>query len=156
MKHPCMLKERTPQPALAIRSRANTAVESIPQRIEEAYKAIAEYMQALGEQPAGPPYAAYYNMDMTDLDLEAGVPVTRAMPGNGEICAGELPGGRAATCLYTGPYHRLEEGYNALSDWIQENRYETTGVAYEFYLNSPVETPPEELQTEIVYPLRAQ
>jgi effector-binding domain-containing protein len=66
----------------------------------------------------------------------------------------EIPGGKLAQCLYIGPYNKIEPAYNALTEWVKENGYEATGVAYEFYLNDPGEVAPEELLTQIVFPLK--
>jgi effector-binding domain-containing protein len=44
--------------------------------------------------------------------------------------------------------------YEALARWIEENGYEPAGVAYEMYLNDPTETPPGQLQTQIVFALK--
>ncbi len=93
-------------------------------------------------------------MDTQDLELEIGFPVTRDLPGRGDIQAGELPGGKVATCLYTGPYSDMELAYTALSRWMEENGYEPTGVAYEMYLSDPEETPPDRHQTQIAFPLK--
>lgn len=152
MSYKCELKELPTQPTLAIRTR--TAVQDLSQVMGEAYGSVAHYLGELGEYPAGPPFAAYYNMDMQDLDVEIGFPVARELASRGNIQAGEIAGGKAATCLYTGPYEDIEQPYEALSQWIEENAYEPTGVAYEMYLNDPQETPPEELQTQIVFPLK--
>ena len=104
-------------------------------------------------EPAGPPFTAYFNMDMDDLDVEIGFPVPVSLPGKGDIQASEVPEGKAATCLYTGPYSDIGQGYEALTAWINEHGYQPTGVAYEFYLNDPNITPPPELMTQIVFPL---
>jgi effector-binding domain-containing protein len=120
----------------------------------KAYGAIYEYLVELGEKPTDAPFAAYYNMDMQDLDLEIGWPVPRELPRKDDIKASEIPGGKAATCIFTGPYSELEPAYNAISQWIKDNGYEITGIAYEFYLNDPGETPPEELQTKIAFRLK--
>jgi effector-binding domain-containing protein len=152
MSYKCDVKEQATQPTLAIRTR--TAVQELGRVLGEAYGTIAQYLGQLGEQPAGPPFAAYYNMDMQDLDVEIGFPVARELPSQGDIQASEIPGGKVATCLYTGPYSDIEPAYNALSRWVEENGYGTTGVAYEVYLSDPQETPPEELQTQIVFPLK--
>jgi effector-binding domain-containing protein len=112
-------------------------------------------MAELGEQCAGPPYAAYYNEDMENLDVEIGCPVARELPGRGEIRAGEIPGGKVATCLHIGSYSDIGPAYVALSQWMEENDHAPAGAAYEFYLNDPDETPPEELQTQIMFPLRS-
>jgi effector-binding domain-containing protein len=153
MPYQCELKEQSAQKTLSIRTR--TAVQDLPQVFGEGYGQIAQYLGQLGEQPIGPPFAAYYNMDMADLDVELGFPVARALPGQGEIKAGEIPGGRVATCLYTGPYSDIEAAYNTLMKWMEANGYQATGVSYELYLNDPDETPAAELQTQIIFPLES-
>jgi effector-binding domain-containing protein len=120
----------------------------------EAYGAIAQYLGELGACPAGPPFVAYYNEDMQDLDIEIGFPVAQELAARGDIQPGEIPGGKVATCLYTGPYSGIALAYEALSQWMNQNSYQPTGVAYEIYLSDPDETPPEELQTQIAFPLR--
>jgi len=152
MSYKCEVKEQTTQPTLAIRTRVS--VQDLPQTLGGAYGAIAQYLGELGEQPVGPPFAAYHNMDMQNLDVEMGFPVSRKLASRGDIQAGEIPGGKAATCLHTGPYGEIEPAYDALSQWIKDNGYEATGVAYEMYLNDPEQTAPQELQTQIVFPLK--
>jgi effector-binding domain-containing protein len=39
--------------------------------------------------------------------------------------------------------------------WMAEQGYEGTGVSYELYLNDPTETPPAELQTQIIFPVKS-
>ena len=152
MVYHCEVREQPAQPALSIRAR--TSVQDLPAVIGKAYGAIAQYVGGLGEAPAGPPFAAYYNMDMQDLDVEMGFPVRKPMAGQGEIKAGQIPGGKAATCLHTGPYSDLRLAYQALWDWIKERGFQTTGVVYEMYLNDPTQTPPQELKTLLSFPLK--
>ena len=152
MAYECEIKEQPAQPTLSIRTR--TPLQEMPQILGQAYGAIAQYLCALGEQPAGPPFVAYYNMDMKDLDIEAGFTVSTKTTGSGNIEAGELPSGKMATCVHKGPYSDLEPAYAALSEWIEAHGYEATGVAYEFYLSDPGEVPPQELLTQIAFPLR--
>lgn len=154
MAYHCEVKTQPTQPTLSIRTR--TPVQHLPQVFGEGYGQIAQYLGQLGEAPIGPPFAAYYNMDMTDLDVELGFPVARQLPGKDEIKAGEIPGGRVATCLHTGPYRDIEPAYTALMTWLADNKYKATGVAYELYLNDPGETPPAELQTQIIFPLKGE
>jgi len=51
-------------------------------------------------------------------------------------------------------YHILGAAYNEMTDWMQKNQCIPTGVAYEFYLNSPEEVPESELLTKIMFPLK--
>ena len=151
MSYPCKVKEQAAQKTLSIRTRA--AVQDLPQMFEAGYGQIAQYLGELGEQPVGPPFAAYYNMDMANLDIEFGFPVARILPGRAEIKAGEIPAGQVATCLHIGPYSEMEPAYNALTKWVEDNGYESTGIVYELYLNDPRETPPA--QTQIIFPLKS-
>jgi len=152
MTYQCELKDQPAQPTLVIRTR--TPVQDLPQLMGETYGTIAQYLRELDECPAGPPFAVYHNMDMQDLDIEIGFPVARELQGQGTIQSSELPAGDVATCLYTGPYQDIGQPYEALSQWITDRGREPTGVSYEFYLNDPQETPPEQLQTQIVFPLK--
>lgn len=152
MIYKCELREQATQPALSIRTR--TRVQDLPQVLGTGYGAIAQYLGELQEEPVGPPFAIYYTEDMQNLDIEFGFPVSRRLAGRSDIQASETPGGKVATCLHTGPYSELEPAYNALSQWIKDNGYESTGVAYEMYLNDADQTPPQELKTQIAFLLK--
>jgi effector-binding domain-containing protein len=147
----CELKEQTPQPVLSKRFRA--PVEKLPEVLGETFQAVIQFLTEAGEQPAGPAFAAYYNMDMADLDVEAGFIVARELAAEGDILSGQIPGGSMAACLHRGPYSEMEPTYDALANWIKEQGHEVTGVTYEMYLNGPP-TPPEEYLTQILMPLK--
>jgi effector-binding domain-containing protein len=151
MTYHCETIDRPAQPVLSIRAR--TSVQDLPQALGKAYGAIMQYLGELGVPPAGAPFVAYFNMDMQDLDIEIGIPVMQPLSGRGEVQASAIPAGKSATILHTGPYPEVEAAYKALSAWVTENRYTTTGVSYEFYLNDPEQTPQQELQTQILFPL---
>ena len=147
------LLEGIARPVLAVRVR--TSLEGIPQKLGESYGVIGEYLDELGESMAGAPYAAFYNMDMQDLDVEIGMPVSRELPGRGAIQAGHIPGGKAASGINTGPYREMEPTYEALAQWMAEKGLEPTGVAYEFYIDDPAEIPQKVVRTQIYFPLKA-
>ena len=148
----CELIERPAQPVLSIRAR--TSVQNLPILFGKVYGIIGQYLGELRQQPSGAPFTAYYNMDMQDLDVEIGFPVARPLPGKGEVLAGEIPAGRYAACLHIGPYDAIETAYNALQAWLKEHGHEATGVSYEFYLNDPQQVPPQELQTQVLFPVK--
>lgn len=143
----------SPRPVLAIRVR--TPVEGMPQKLGESFGAIGHYLAEVGGQMAGAPYAAFYNMDMQDLDVEIGFPVQGQIPGRGDIQASHVPGGQAASGIFTGPYSEMEPAYEAIAKWMTEKGLEPTGVAYEFYIDDPAETPMEKVRTQIYFPLKA-
>lgn len=146
------LSEQKEQPVLYIRIR--TALSSLPKVIGDAYGEIINYMTEIGERPADAPYTAYYNLNMQDLDVEMGFPVRRRLPERGEIKSGAIPGGKVVSCMYKGSYTKMEEPYNKIFKWIEENGYEQRGIYYEYYYNSPNEVPESELLTKIVIPLK--
>lgn len=146
------LTEQDARPALMIRTR--TAVEDLPRVIGEVYEKIMSHLAVLGQQPADMPYTCYYNMDMQDLDVEIGFPVAQVLPGQGEIRAGEIPGGRYVSLMYKGPYAGMEKPYNEMFAWMKEQGLEQTGIYYEYYYNAPGEVPEAELLTRIAMPVK--
>lgn len=152
MGYKCEVKEKKAQLVLSVRIKS--AIQDLPQVLGKYYGAIAQYLGELGENPAGPPFVAYYNMDMQNLDIEIGFPVSKKLGGKEDIKMSEIPSGRFASYLYTGPYNEIEPAYNELTNWVEEKGYQSTGVAYEIYLNDPSQTPPEDLQTEIHFLLK--
>jgi effector-binding domain-containing protein len=152
MEYQCELKEQAAQPALSVRT--HSAVQDVPSLFGKTYGAIMQYLAELGEQPAGMPFAAYYDLNMENMDIEIGFPVGRPLAGKGEIQASEFPGGKLASVMHIGPYDQLIAAYEALGQWVKAQGYEATGVAYELYYSEP-ETPPMEIRTEIIFPLKS-
>jgi effector-binding domain-containing protein len=148
----CVLKEEQAQPALCVRAR--TSVKDFPLLLGRIYGDIAGYLSELGEYPSGPPFVAYYNMDMEALDVDVGMPVARELSPRGEIRLEELPQGKYASCIHKGPYAEIPAAYESLSQWMQQNGHQSVGVAYEFYLNDPQTTAPQELLTEVRFLLK--
>ena len=67
-----------------------------------------------------------------------------------------LNGGRTAILTYTGPYSGIGTAYQTLfGDWLPKSDEEPANVpCYEISLNSPHDTRPEDLITEICLPLK--
>lgn len=157
MAYTCELTKQEHQPTLTVRTR--TAVEDLPQVLGRVYGEIGAYLSEMGERPAGPPFAAYYNLDMDDMDVEIGFPVPEPLPdktldSGDEIKSGEMPEGDLAVCHYVGPYDKISTAYDALSRWVQQQGRKPTGVVYEVYLSDPSEIESDELQTQILFPLK--
>lgn len=146
------IRETKEQKTMAIRT--FTPMEKLSEVMGQSYGEIMAFMTSNGIATAGPPYAMYHNMDMSNLDVEMGFPVTAAKAGNGRIKAAKLPGGKAAVTMHTGPYDAIGETYNNLAAFMKEKGLTPETSCYEFYLNDPRETPPAELKTEIYFPLK--
>ncbi|MDD3364535.1 MAG: GyrI-like domain-containing protein [Syntrophomonas sp.] len=144
--------EKAAQQVISIRTRSS--VENLPQVLGGAYGSIMNYLNEIGVEPAGAPFVGYFNMDMHDLDIEVGFPVSKPLAGKGELKPGEIPAGPQVSCIHIGPYNQVEPAYNAIMEWIAANGHTSTGVCYEFYLNDPANTPANELLTKIVFMLK--
>lgn len=144
-----LLRKRE-QPTLSIRTRAK--VEDLPMLIGEGYCRMADYLKELGELLSDVPYVAYHNMDMQNLDVEIGFPVSKTLPEKGEIQPGSIPEGNVVFCMYRGAYREMASTYSEMADWIGKNGLKPAGTAYEYYYNGP-EYPESELLTMIVMPV---
>jgi AraC family transcriptional regulator len=67
-----------------------------------------------------------------------------------------LPGGKTAVLTFKGPYTEVQAAYNSLfGNWLPKSGEEPADApCYEIYLNSPRDTAPEDLLTEICLPLK--
>jgi effector-binding domain-containing protein len=141
------LKEIEEFPVLMMRRR--TSLEGLKEVISDGFMKIATYLEYLGESPAGPPYAAYYNNEMNDLDIEIGFPVVSPLPGQGAIHGSFVRAYTAVECLHKGPYSKFSETYGEMIKWMESHDLSPAGAYYEAYLNSPGDTPESELLTVI-------
>lgn len=146
------MREQSYQSVLSIRTR--TDITRLPGLIAESYSRIRQYLNDLDIEPEGPPFVAYYNFDMNDLDVEMGFPVDDVIPGDRDMCPGELERGRMVTCMYEGAYDGLKDVYAKMNVYIEEKGLKAKGISYEFYYNSPADVKrPEELMTRIDLPV---
>jgi hypothetical protein len=105
---------RAEQPYVAIRTRVTMAdLGGLAARFAEVFA----WLGARGVRPAGPPFLRYHVIDMArELEVDAGVPITAALDGAGDIVGGVLPPGRYATLMWVNPAG-LTEATKAVLDW---------------------------------------
>jgi len=143
--------QREDQPVLSIRT--STSMRDLPETILHALAKVARRLADHGVIPSGPAFVGYFNLDMNDMAVEIGFPIKHPIPEDGEVKVRTIPGGPAGVCLYTGPYQELATAYQQLNSYIEAQGREPTGISYEFYMNDPAVTPPNELETQIIFPL---
>ena len=143
----CELKELAPSPALLIR--ASTTMGELGSLFESGYHDILQHLASQGKPPSGPPFARYFGMSAGTFEVEFGFPVEGGVESGGRAVAGSTPSGKAASCLYIGPYGEIEAAYDALMKWVDDNGLVLSGEAYEIYLDNPAETPPDQLRTRV-------
>jgi len=60
-----------------------------------------------------------------------------------------IPAGRYAHAIHRGGYDGLPGAWAALKEWATVNGRKVTQPGYEIYLNTPMDTPKENLRTEL-------
>ena len=137
-------------------------MDGFPAAVDAAFPALFGWLAGRGIQP-GPPFIRYHVIDMpAELDVEFGVPVVAAVPGDDRVRAGVLPAGRYVTLRHTGPYDGLVASNAALQDWAKArgitfgSRDTGHGEAWpgrvEHYLTDPSAEPdPAKWQVDIAY-----
>jgi effector-binding domain-containing protein len=152
MPYTCELSSIDPHPVIMIRSRA--AADDLPEIFEGSFARLLAYLEETGEDISGPPFAIYHDMLSDEPDVAMCLPITKMVPDNTDIICREVAIKNAASTVHTGPYEEIESAYMALAEWISQNGQEPTGESYEFYLNDPGTTSPEDLQTVLFMPLK--
>ena len=152
MSYLFQIVETEKQPVLSVQT--TTSVDKMPDLLGTVYSSIVNYMIESGEEPLGPAFVAYYNMDMENLNIEIGFPISKEIEGKGDISLRYIPAGKKATGFHKGPYNEIGPLYDRLATWISEKGYEPTGVVYEYYYNSPQEIPESELLTKVEFLLK--
>jgi len=89
-----------------------------------------------------------------DCDVEVALPVTGAVTvRDPAVGVRVLPGCRALSVLYRGPYENLPLAHRQVREYLDAHGLRQTGPEREVYLNDPAEIEAEDLMTEIQYPV---
>lgn len=109
---------------------------------------------------AGRMVGVYYDdpsaVAAVDLSSHAGIEMPEDVALDAPLEVVRLPGGQHAVLRYQGPYSGLPAAYEQLyRNWLpQSGREPADSPVWELYLNSPMDTAPENLLTEICMPLQ--
>lgn len=128
---------------------------------EGPYETIRQTFEKLSRAglPSGPLVAVYYDdphvVPPADLRSEAGVVVAEDFRIQGDLHQVVLPAGQYAKAAYAGPYEGLpgawEEFY--MRGIPAAGLHTRQDLCFEKYLNTPLDTRPEDLVTELYAPL---
>ena len=146
------LQHVTAQPTLVVR--INLGPRDMGEVISHALNAVQEYLMRAQVRPVGPPFTRYLVMTDELKRAETGFPVEWAVEGSELVVASQLPAGRVARMVYTGPYGGLMAAHNRVLDWIRGRGLTPAGGPIEIYLNDP-ETVEDasDYRSEIIWPI---
>ena len=122
----------------------------------EGYQRLWAYIAKCGKQMAGAPYCKYTNgrENFMKWDIELGVPVSEPLPEQDGVYMSKTCEGKAITAIHKGAYKDIEKTYAPMMQYLAENKLESTGTYYDYYLNNPADTPESELLTKVVFPIK--
>jgi AraC family transcriptional regulator len=140
------------QPFMFVRMRVGRS--ELSTAIGEGLGKAFPYAMRIGLAIAGRPLTRYLSTGPGLYEIEVGVPVSPAGPGEGDVQAGSLPGGPVAVAVHAGPYDQLTETYAALERWIEANGFRIGSAPWESYITDPADHPdPADWRTEVYWPL---
>ena len=120
---------------------------------------LPEYIKKNNLKTAGAPMA-WYTKQKAPFFFEAGIPVNKAgtKPVKG-VQIRQLNAGKALIVHFFGPFELLPVGYDAVKDWMKENKKTLAGPSYEIYITDPIDkngkpVDPYKVQTDIVFPIK--
>ena len=131
-------------------------------RIPEAFPKLFHWIIGKGYIPAGPPSGTYFNAPeqvpaeelLWEIQCPIGGDVAPGGPDEQGLGVKRVEGAEVAATMHKGPYEKVAGTIQALEAWIAENGYQIVGPYEEVYISEPEKTPPEELLTEIRFPVR--
>ncbi len=152
------LENRNAQPYVGIRTQV--PMKEFKKVIPQLHGEVFAWLEKQRVAPTGAPFMRYYVINMeSKMDIEMGVPVANALPGDDRVHAGVLPAGRYAALVYTGVRNGIK-GNAALLDWAAKkglvwDRWEVEngdafGARLESYLTNPADEPDQaKWETEV-------
>lgn len=163
--HPTFCPQEPPMYPIAIRQDPARRLAALPHNgayhdINRAYDKLGAILGARGLWPqAGAMVAVYYDdpaaTPPADLTSHAGVAFGPEVVLDAPLEVVHLPAGPHAVLRYKGPYSGLSAAYGHLFGWLPTSGHDPAdSPVFEIYLNTPMDTAPEDLLTEICVPLR--
>lgn len=125
------IQQRAPQSVVSIR--ATVTINQLGEAMDDRLRALSDYLQQRGVQPAGPPFVRYHTFGETETDLETGIPVSESVASEGRIISGALPAGPAIATWHIGAHDTLGDAYARIHAWLHEYGREPDGAAWEVY-----------------------
>ncbi len=120
---------------------------------------IPELMKLQQLIVTGPP-VAWYKTNTAPFFFEAGIPVNKKpakLPKG--FFTRNIGGDSSVIAHFYGPYALTSMGYDAISDFMADNKKKRNGIPYEMYVTEPVgkdgkAIDPYKVQTDIIFPYK--
>jgi len=122
------------------------------ENMDEIITELIEFIEENNLTITGHLFARNYK-ENNEIKYEFGIPIEEYINGNDEIKVLTIPEHTAIRTLHKGPYNRIIETVDKLSNYLNENNLKLTDAPIYIYQNSPKEVAEDELITEVQYPI---
>ena len=102
---------------------------------------------------------AWFKNSSAPFFFEAGIPINKAPVGKlpKNVFVKNIGGDSALVAHFYGPYELTYQGYEALREWLKDNKKKPAGAPYEIYVGEPIDSKgkaadPYRVQTDLVFP----
>jgi AraC family transcriptional regulator len=146
------IKDVKPQTTLVIRKTIKQV--DVGKELGVILPKVFGYADSKQIKPLSAPFTRYLKKTEDEFEIEAGIAVPDGSKGEGDIVVSSLPGGKAAFTIHTGAYEKLKDTYAAMMKWLTDNKKDGAGGPWEVYVSDPGSGKPEDLKTEIYFPLK--
>jgi AraC family transcriptional regulator len=131
-------------------------------QISAAFGQLYEWIGQNGYTPSGPPIGVYFNApaqvpeDQLLWELRSPIAgkVAPSGPDKDGLGVKQVATIKVAATTHKGSFDTVAMTYEALVGWVMQNGYDIAGPCEEVYLKDPSQTPPDELLTEVRFPVR--
>jgi effector-binding domain-containing protein len=147
------VSERELEPVLALVHRTPVTMETIADGIGGAFGVLMQHAASHDVAWAGAPFVLYPSACDGEFEVAVCMPVVPGATGGTEATVEEIPGGLCASTVHKGSYGKVGKAYVALQKWMTDNGRAPADMVREVYLNDPATVPPEDLLTEIDWPV---
>lgn len=134
----------------------HASIADIPKAMAGGFDTLSSGFARAGATMAGNPLTHYTDYDGGSASFDLGFPAREeevaALRAAG-LSIGRTPAGRNMTATHIGPYDTLSRTYNLIMEAMEREGLAGTRDMWEIYF-SPPGTPPAQLRTDVVWPLR--
>lgn len=122
------------------------------EQYHDLFNRLRQEAAARGLTQAGPIQMRYFDRDFNPERSDVEVQMVVAQDGPGVTVK---PACICAAVQHRGSYETLRLAYEALCAWLGEHtEYQICGPAMDRYLNDPHNTPPDQLETGVLFPVK--
>ncbi|WP_027626370.1 GyrI-like domain-containing protein [Clostridium lundense] len=128
--------------------------------VMEASKVFPNVFKAIRGKANGAPFFSYYKVDQETKigEMELCVPTAETPNGNG-VTIKEIPRIKAVCVTHVGPYETMQQAYEAIQGYAQENNLALQFPIREVFIKGPgmiIKGNPNKYITEILFPLKEE